>query len=130
MNRQLTGFWTVIHYTVRKLLLSKRIYISLLIILVFRIFAAAAIFLSLVSLAWNTARAETRSDRRRMIIILMGALAGLPPFCALYLTETGLLDAPFGIRDAVCDLDNLPRSRAVISQNRPPVSEEYGRAYS
>jgi ABC-2 type transport system permease protein len=33
MNKQLTGFWTVIHYTVRKLLLSKRIYISLLIIL-------------------------------------------------------------------------------------------------
>ena len=33
ITKQLTGFWTVIHYTVRKLLLSKRIYISLLIIL-------------------------------------------------------------------------------------------------
>jgi sigma-B regulation protein RsbU (phosphoserine phosphatase) len=63
----------------------------------FRIFVAVAILLSLVSLAWNTVRAETQSDRRRMIIILMGALAGLPPFCALYLTDTGLLEAPFGI---------------------------------
>jgi len=33
MNKQLTGFWTVIHYTIRKLLLSKRIYITLLILL-------------------------------------------------------------------------------------------------
>ncbi len=31
MNKQLTGFWTIIHYTIRKLLLSKRIYITLLI---------------------------------------------------------------------------------------------------
>lgn len=31
MTKQLTGFWTVIHYTIRKLLLSKRIYITLLI---------------------------------------------------------------------------------------------------
>jgi sigma-B regulation protein RsbU (phosphoserine phosphatase) len=66
-------------------------------IIVFRSFVAVAILLSLVSLAWNTVRAETRSDRRRMIIILLGALAGLPPFCALYLTETGLLQAPFGL---------------------------------
>jgi sigma-B regulation protein RsbU (phosphoserine phosphatase) len=65
--------------------------------MVFRIFAAVATLLSLVSLTWNTVRAETRSDRRRMIIILMGALAGLPPFCALYLTETGIFEAPFGI---------------------------------
>jgi len=63
----------------------------------FRIFVAVTILLSLGSLAWNTVRAETRSDRRRMIIILMGALAGLPPFCALYLTDTGLLEAPFGL---------------------------------
>ncbi len=33
MNKQLTGFWTIIHYTIRKLLLSKRIYITLLITL-------------------------------------------------------------------------------------------------
>jgi ABC-2 type transport system permease protein len=33
MNKQLTGFWTIIHYTIRKLLLSKRIYITLLILL-------------------------------------------------------------------------------------------------
>ncbi len=33
MAKQLTGFWTVIHYTIRKLLLSKRIYITLLITL-------------------------------------------------------------------------------------------------
>ncbi len=31
LTKQLTGFWTVIHYTIRKLLLSKRIYITLLI---------------------------------------------------------------------------------------------------
>jgi ABC-2 type transport system permease protein len=33
MTKQLTGFWTMIHYTIRKLLLSKRIFISLLILL-------------------------------------------------------------------------------------------------
>lgn len=33
MTKQLTGFWTMIHYTIRKLLLSKRIYITLLILL-------------------------------------------------------------------------------------------------
>ncbi len=31
MQKQLTGFWTIIHYTIRKLLLSKRIYITMLI---------------------------------------------------------------------------------------------------
>ncbi len=32
MTKQLTGFWTMIHYTIRKLLLSKRIYITMLIL--------------------------------------------------------------------------------------------------
>lgn len=76
-------------------------------IIAFRSFVAVAILLSLVSLAWNTARAETQSDRRRMIIILLGSLAGLPPFCALYLADTGLLQAPFGVTVAAIPLIGL-----------------------
>jgi sigma-B regulation protein RsbU (phosphoserine phosphatase) len=76
-------------------------------IIAFRSFVAVAILLSLVSLTWNTVRAETRSDRRRMIIILLGSLAGLPPFCALYLADTGLLQAPFGVTVAAIPLIGL-----------------------
>ncbi len=76
-------------------------------IIAFRSFVAVAIMLSLVSLTWNTVRAETQSDRRRMIIILLGSLAGLPPFCALYLTDTGLLQAPFGVTVAAIPLIGL-----------------------
>jgi sigma-B regulation protein RsbU (phosphoserine phosphatase) len=47
--------------------------------------AAGMIVVALVALALNTARAESRDDRRRLILILIGALAGLLPVLVLYL---------------------------------------------
>lgn len=48
-----------------------------------------------VSLIWHTVRAETRSDRRRMRVLLAGALVGLVPLLVLVLwTSAGADSSP------------------------------------
>ncbi len=50
----------------------------------FGIFTGALIVVSLLSLALNTMRADSRDDRRRMVLILTGAVTGLVPFLIAY----------------------------------------------
>jgi sigma-B regulation protein RsbU (phosphoserine phosphatase) len=63
----------------------------------FQIVAIACIGIGLVSLTLNTLRPQSRDDRRRMLIVLVGTIVSLAPFVAIS-TWLAMTDRPPNLR--------------------------------